>query len=61
MLEKTATIRRFEYSPIGSELKKQTSIAEKQYQRFDDVKELTTKDDKKTSIKKFNGSNLIYN
>ena len=30
LLEKAATIKRFEYSPLSSELKKQTSIAEKQ-------------------------------
>ena len=40
--EKAATIRRFEYSPLGIELKKQTDIAKKQYQKFDDdVKEAT--------------------
>ena len=27
LLEKAATIKRFEYSPLGSELKKQTDIA----------------------------------
>ena len=27
LLEKVATIKRFEYSPLGSELKKQTEIA----------------------------------
>ena len=32
LLEKAATIKRFEYSPLGSDLKKQTSIAGKQYQ-----------------------------
>ena len=31
LLEKSATIKRFEYSLLGSELKKQTDIAEKQY------------------------------
>ena len=34
-LEKAATIKRFEYSPLGSELKKQIYIAKKQYQRLD--------------------------
>ena len=32
LLEKTAALKRFEYSPIGSELEKQTSVGEKQYQ-----------------------------
>ena len=30
-LEKVATIKRFEYSPLGSELKKETSIGREQY------------------------------
>ena len=29
LLEKAVTIKRFEYSPLGSELKKQTDIAKK--------------------------------
>ena len=35
--EKTATMKRFEYSPLGKELKEQTSVAEKQCQSFDKV------------------------
>ena len=31
LLEKAATMKRFKYSPLGKELKKQTSVAEKQY------------------------------
>ena len=31
LLEKVTTIKRFEFSLLGSELKKQTGIAEKQY------------------------------
>ena len=37
LLEKAATTKKFEYSPLGKELKKQTSLAEKQYQSFDKV------------------------
>ena len=37
LLEKAATMKRFEYSPLGKELKKQTSVAEKQYQSFDKI------------------------
>ena len=37
LLEKAATIRRFEYSPLGIELKKQTDIAKKQYEGLDKV------------------------
>ena len=32
MLEKAATIKRFEYSPFGKESKAQNEIAKKQYQ-----------------------------
>ena len=37
LLEKAAAIKRFEYSPLGKELKKKTVVAEKQYQKFDNV------------------------
>ena len=36
-LEKATALKRFEYSPLGKELKKQSSVAEKQYQDFDKV------------------------
>ena len=39
MLEKAATTKRFEYSPLGKELKAQTDIAKKQYQKLDDTYE----------------------
>ena len=48
MLEKVATIKRFEYSAWGSELKKQTDIAEKQYQVLAKVYEF----DKENDLKK---------
>ena len=34
LLEKATTTKRFEYSPLGSELKKQTSITERQHKRL---------------------------
>ena len=34
LLEKATALKRFEYSPLGKESKKQTSVAEKQYQSF---------------------------
>ena len=37
MLEKIAGSKGFEYSPLGSELKKQTDIAKKQYQGLDKI------------------------
>ena len=35
--EKAAAIKIFEYSPLDKELKKQTSVAEKQCQKLDDT------------------------
>ena len=37
MLEKAAAMKRFQYSPLGKEVKKQTSVAEKQYQEIDKI------------------------
>ena len=37
LLEKVTALKRFEYLPLGKGLKKKTSVAEKQYQDFDDV------------------------
>ena len=37
LLEKCATMKRFEFSPLGKELEKQASVVEKQYQSFDNV------------------------
>ena len=34
LLEKATVWKRFEYSPLGKDLKAQTSVAEKQYQEF---------------------------
>ena len=34
LLEKATALKRFEYSPLGKDLKAQTSVAEKQYQEF---------------------------
>ena len=38
-LEKAATMKRFEYSWLGKELKKQASVTEKQYQKLDNTYE----------------------
>ena len=59
-LEKAAVIKIFEYSPLGKGLKKQTSIAEKRYQKLDNVFESNKKEvviKIKRSGKK---SNLVY-
>ena len=39
LLEKAAAIKILEYSPLGSELKKQTDTARKLYQSLDNVYE----------------------
>ena len=61
LLEKAATMKTFEYCPAGSEFKKQTDIAKKQYQRLDKVYEFDKKeDDKKLKLKKYSTSDLIF-
>ena len=45
LLGKAATSQRFEYSQFGSELKKQTDTAKKQYQGLDEVFELNKKEE----------------
>ena len=57
LLEKAATIKRFEYSPLASQLKMHIDIAKKQYQRFDKVYEFDVrinKIDRKPTLKKHN-------
>ena len=61
LLEKAATMERFEYSLSPKELKAQTDIARKQYQKLDNTYGL----DKiiktgKPTLKKYNRSNIIY-
>ena len=56
LLEKTAAMKRFEYSLLGKELKKLTSLAEVQYQKFNNAFE----SNKKKEIKN-KKSNLVYN
>ena len=65
LLEKNDALKRFEHSPLRSELKKQTSIVEKEYQglnmlfKSDKKKEerVTTKKEKTTIISE---SKLTY-
>ena len=62
MFEKVDTIKRFKYSLLGSDLTKQTDIAEKQHKRFDNTNEFDKIIKKeKPTVKKYNRSNLIYN
>ena len=44
----------FEYLPLGSELKKQTDIAEKQFKKLDTTYEFDRIEKEKITIKKYN-------
>ena len=62
MLEKAATMKRFEYLPLGKELKAQTDLAKKQYQKLDDAFKLDKIIKKeKPAPENYSISNLIYN
>ena len=52
MLEKAAALKRFEYLPLGKELKAQTDIAKKQHQKLDN---------EEWKIGKYNKSDMIDN
>ena len=62
LLKIAGIIKRFEHSPLGSELKKQTDTAKRQYQRLGKSREFDKKEDdnKKQALKKYNKSDLIY-
>ena len=63
LLGKVATIKRFDYSPLCSVLKKQTDLTKKQYHGFEKVYEfdgIISKDDQKPTSKKYNKSDVIY-
>ena len=65
MSEKAATTKRFEFSPLVSELTKQSSIGEKQYKRLGkayelDKDEYKTKKKEKPVLKMYNISHLVY-
>ena len=51
LLEEAAAIKRFEYSPSGKELKKQTSVSEKQYGKLENVFESLKRKKTKQNIK----------
>lgn len=58
-----APIKRFDYSPLCSVLKKQTYLTKKQYHGLEKVHEfdrIISKDDQKPTSKKYNKSDVIY-
>ena len=64
LLENDATIKLFQYSPLGRELRKQTCIPKKQQQELDKVYEFDetiSKDDNKPTHEKYKKSYRIYN
>ena len=63
LLEKAATIKRFEYSPLDRKLKKQADIGKKQDQELYKVYEFDgtiNKDVQKPTLKKYSKAELIY-
>ena len=54
LLVKVAMMKIFEYLPLGSELKKQTDIAEKKFKKLDTTYEFDRIEKEKITIKKYN-------
>ena len=50
--DKAAALKRFEYLPLGKELKAQTNVAEKQYQKLNKIFESDNKEEEPVTIKK---------
>ena len=62
LLEKAATTKRFEYSPLGKEPKAQTNIEKKQYQKLGNIFEFDQMIKKeKQTLENYSQSNLISN
>ena len=60
LLDKAASMKRFEYWPLGKELKVQTDIAKKQYKKLDDTFEFDKIIKKeKPTLENYSKSNLI--
>ena len=53
-------MKRFEYLPLGKELKAQTDISKKQLQKLDNTDEFFRIKKEKSTIKKYKRSNVIY-
>ena len=64
LLEESAAVKIFEYSWLGRELKMQTDLSKRQHEGLDKVHGFDKVNDeakKKTTIKKYNESDLNYN
>ena len=53
-------MKRFQFSPLGKELKAQTDIAKKQYQKLDDIDEFVKIKKEIPTIKNYKRSDLIF-
>ena len=61
LLEKAAAMKRLEYSSLGKELKKQTSVAEKLQQEFYNASESNKKEEDKAKNKRSRAKlNIVY-
>ena len=58
LLGKAATMKRFEYSPLGKELKKQSSVATKQNEKIKETFESKKNEETKQKAKKIH---VVYN
>ena len=59
-LEKAAALKKFKYSPLCKKLKKQTSVAEKQHQKFHNTYGFDRIKKEKGVIQIYNRLNLVY-
>ena len=61
MLKKAVTMKRFEYLPLGKELKAQADISKKQYQKLDNTYELHKIIKKeKSTLKDYSKSKYLF-
>ena len=61
MLKKAATMKRFEYLPLGKEFKAQADISKKQYQKLDNTYELHKIIKKeKSTLEDYSNLDLMY-
>ena len=58
--KKNAALKQFEHSPLGKELKAQTDIAKKQYEKLDNTDESDETINKISTLKNYRKSDLIY-
>ena len=62
LLQTDAALKIFEYLPLGKELKKQTSVAEQHYQKFDNDFEYKEKEEVKIRNEQSHAkSSLVHN